>query len=191
MVGVTGGRRGDSASALRASLLKEGGASAAGGARGLGGGSTVEVTSGLGVAAALGLLVVLVHGERELLLGAADTVGTVVTGGSVGGDTVTDVVATDGTEKLANLLTLNVVLGNTLQALLHAGAEVLVRRGRERAGSGLPFITDSGARLQSRVGRAVVALLDTSGRSLVDLRGQVVEVVQGADLVAINRDETF
>lgn len=191
LVSVASGRGGDGTSTSGTSLLEESRAGTAGGAGGLGGGSTVEVASGSAVALGLLLLVVHVHGVGELLLGGANTVGTVVTSGGVGGDTVTDVIATDGTENLTDLLAVQLALDSALQAVHHAGAEVLVGRRRERSGSSTPGAVDSGARLESRVGRLVVALLGTGSLDLGELRGEVVEVVEGADLVSINGDETY
>lgn len=190
LVSVAGGRRGDGTSTSGTSFLEESRAGAAGGAGGLGGGSAVEVASGSAVALGLLLLIVHVHGVGELLLGSADTVGTVFTSGGVGRDTVTNIVSADGTKDLTDLLAVHLALDSALQAVHHAGAEVLVGRRRERSGSSTPGAVDRGARLEGRVGGLVVALLGTGSLDLGELRGEVVEIVEGADLVAINRDET-
>ncbi len=187
---TSGGRSADNTSTRGTSLLQERRASSSGLAGALGGGSTVEVT-GLGVGSVA--LVVGVHGERELLLGSADTVGTVLASGGVSVDTLAELaplVAADGTEGLRELLALNVTLGNTGEALLHALTEILVGRRGERGGGGLPALAEGRAGLQGSVGGLVFALLGTGGGCGCELLREVAEVLEGRGLAVLDGNET-
>lgn len=189
-VGGAGGRGSDGARASGAGLVDQGRASAAGAAGRLSGSGTVEVAGLLAIALLRLLLVVEVHGVGELLLGGADAVGAEFTGGGVALDAVADLVAADGSEELVELLAGHVVLQLAGQALLHAGAEVLVRRGGKRAGLREPAVADSRAGLEGSVGRRVVVLLGAGGGGFGKLLRQVAVVIASLDLVTVDRDQT-
>lgn len=190
-VGGAGGRGSDGACTGSASLVDQGGAGATGAAGCLGGGGAVEVAGVLAVALLGLLLVVEVHGVGELLLGGADAVGAEFTRGGVALDAVADLVAADGAEELVKLLAGHVVLELAGQALLHAGAEILVRGRGQRAGLREPTVADGGTRLEGSVGWRVVVLLGAGGRGTGQLLGQVAVVFTSLDLVAVDRHETW
>jgi hypothetical protein len=169
-------------------LAHERRASRAAGRGGLERRGAAEVASARGA----GLLdVVVVEGEGELLGAVAHAVRTVVAGGRVGGEAGADAVAVaaDGAEESAVVGSVDARGNNAGQGVVHAAAELLVGSRRERGGLGGPGGAD-GRAVSRGVGGAVGAVRNAARGDVGDLAGVVVEVGQGADSVAGDRDET-
>lgn len=189
--GTTSGRRSsDSTSACGASLAHERSAGADSGSSRLGGGSTAETTSRGVVLLARS---VLVEGEGELLSAVAHAVRTIGAESSVVCDTGARRagVTANLAEKLVILIGANGALDNARERLVHALAEVLVRRWGKRSSLSSPGRANRRAGLSSGVGRGVGCTVHTSRRGLLDLAGVRSEVGKLADRGRVDdSDET-
>ena len=179
----------DSTSTSRASSTHLSSTGAGGRGRLLGLSDTVEATS---IATSLGLvlLVVDVHSPGQTLLSRAHGVSTVDTGGSVGQDSVHDTsLAAEVAEGSSDLLVGDIGVGDTLEGVVHALAEVSVRR-RGQLASGVPVRADGGTATADSGGDAVFGRLHAGRGDRGHLLGEVAEVGEGADAVAGGGDET-
>ncbi|KAI6776278.1 hypothetical protein HG530_000223 [Fusarium avenaceum] len=154
----------------------------------LGGGLALEVT---GVGGLLLVLVVGIENVGELGLVVTHAVSTVDTSSSVTVDGSADllVLAADVTEDGVEVLSLEVISGDTASALLHAVTELGVGSRRELSVN-LPGLRLLGA--AGSLGRGlVVALVDTSGVSSVGLLLELGKVLLlDSSTVLANLDQT-
>lgn len=162
---------------------------AGGGSGGLGsGGSTGETTR---AAVLVVQLVVAVHGPSQTLLGIAHGVGTVLAGGGIARDT--DHSALDTTqvaEGIGHLLGGDAVNGHTLQLVVHAGAQISVRRGGQNTGGQPVGGIDGRAAAANGGADGVAGAVDTGRVDLLHLGREVVKVCQSLDFVAAGGDQT-
>lgn len=151
----------------------------------------IEVTGGR----TAGLLGVAVHGPSETLLGIAHGVGTVGTFRSVGvdtGDSVNLTLLLQAVQVVVGALDVlvgDVIVGNTLERVVHALAEVGVGRRRKLASSH-PVAVYSRARTANGGGDLVVSAVDTGSGDLLHLGREVVEVLLLGDGASGGGDET-
>ncbi|KAI6770993.1 hypothetical protein HG531_009848 [Fusarium graminearum] len=155
----------------------------------LGGGLALEVT---GVGVAVLVLVVGIEDVSELGLVVTHAVGTVDTSSSIGVDGSADllVLAADVTEDLVEVLSLEVIGGNTASALDHAVAESLVRDRREGR-VGLPALRLRRASGGLVVGGLVVVLVNTLGVGSVGLLLELGVILELDSITVLaNLDQT-
>jgi hypothetical protein len=175
---------------LSASSLKQVGAAGSGRSRnsGLGGRLALEAAT---VGHSLG---VCVEGERQLLLVGAHAISAVRTSSGVLVDAsavLARLLTADEAEDVAEVRLDGVVSNNAAESLGHAGAELGVGSGRERARLSLPLAGGNlGACGGSGVGGSVRIHLDTAGVDLGDLLLEVLEVLVGSSLAVVDGSET-
>ena len=127
------------------------------------------------------VVVVLVESETELLGGVAHAVRAVLAGGTIMVDAGAGVLveAADGAEEVAVIVLAGAGADDAREGGLHAGAELLIRGGRERGRLGGPVGLHGRAGGRA-VGRVVGIHLHAGRRDLGELGLQVVVVGEGS-----------
>ena len=184
--GGIGNRGSDGASTGSASLRDDSTTSRSDSALATKSGGAREAT---GILAA-NLIVVKVKNKRKLLLGAAEGVRTVRTGGAIGSDTITGDLGANVVEESLIVLSINIGGNNTRKRVEHALADTFLRGRGQQAGS-LPVREGRGRAVTSNsVGGGPRLGVHTAGSSRSKLGRKVRKVLKGRDGVVLESDET-